>query len=376
MAQGTQAKNLRIDNQKSIKKQVSAAQLDKKSFTEGTGDVDEAFNNLQALTGYTDAETDIDTKRNSRERTLKQKNSDGFMDNLSGYNSTQGNENATMQSSVAQPCDQCSALQEKNEKNADFDAARLSVMQDAIDINTQDREDTYHMLGKLSEALKDYKGGEGKDGEGKYSGWLNKALDNGILSKTILAGGIAAVAVPALHSFNNGFDFSNFTAESGGEMLTALLILAALAGMVKILENYLKKDDKEVVQNLKANLQSGLTDLMNGKQVDIKKLDNMAKEITALCPNGKGFIAEYEQLKHHARHVDVKDSIMVGDSTAANPSLAKQGSKVEQKVMKGNESEINKIKNLITMSNTQGGIRSNNVNISNVNQQKNAVKQQ
>jgi hypothetical protein len=48
----------------------------------------------------------------------------------------------------------------------------------------------------------------------------------------------------------------------------------------------------------------------------------------------------------------MKDSIIVGDSTAANPSLAKQSSKVEQQVMKGGQSEIKKIKNLITMSNT------------------------
>jgi hypothetical protein len=240
--------------------------------------------------------------------------------------------------------DELNPLQQANEENADFDTARLVAMQDAIDINTEDREQTYNMFRQLSRALEDYQGGEGK-----YSGW-NKAANNGILSKTILAAGIAAVAGPALHAFDNGFDFSNFTAESGGEMLMAFLILAALAGMVKILENYLKKDDQEVVQNLKANLQSGLTDLMHGEKVDIKKLDNMAKEITALCPHGKGFIVEYEKLKHHARHVDMKDAIRAQVPKEANQSLAKQSSKVEQQVMKGGQSEIKKIKNLITMS--------------------------
>ena len=241
-----------------------------------------------------------------------------------------------------------STLQQENEQNADFDTARLVAIQYAININTKDREQTYNMFRQLSTAL-----GEHKGQESKYSGWINKALDNGICSKIILAGGIAAVAGPVLHALGDKFDFSNnFTNDSGGNMLMAFLILAAVAGMVKILENYLKRDDKEVVQGLKANLQSGLKDLMDGKEVDIEKLDNMAKEIISLCPDGKGFIAEYEQFKDHARHVDEKDSIMAGDSKVANQSLLKQGSKVEQKVMSGSESDIKKIKNRITMSNT------------------------
>ena len=246
---------------------------------------------------------------------------------------------------------QISALQQENEQNADFDTARLRTVEGAFDINAEDRAKTYHMLGKLSEALECYKGGEGKDGEAKYSGW-NKVLDYGIASKVIFFLAVTSFAGPLIHSFDNAFNFSNFTNESGGEMLVSFLLLTALAGMVMIVENYAKESDKEVVQNLKAQLQCTMGDFMNGKKVDIKELDNIVKKITSLCPNGKGLLAEYDQLKQHITRVDVKDAIMAGVPNKANKSLVKQGSKLEQKAIRVTAKEdVMKLDKMIKISN-------------------------